>query len=287
MASTTASNLAPTETVFRARPEPATIVAIVLLATVVVVLATQLAYAAANQGPTMFAARSQVQYQGSSWVETESERVKSRTLIEPVAIAHGISIDEFESNWDAGQVPGTQILQFEYRHAQPETALSVVESATSRYLAEAELLAATPNPALQAYSELEQSLIEELAVIEASISALGTAEGSAQLTALFQEKASVRTAIDSVRLAKINLGLFDRSEVVPQVVTEPFSLSDPVAPLPERQAVFGFLGGSLVAVAIGLLALRIAANRREKSPSRVALVTLGATSSRNTLADVA
>ena len=269
--------MAPFETVFRARPEPATLVAIALFATVVVGLSTQLAYAVADRGPTMFAAQAQVQYQGTSWVETQSERVKSRTLLEPVAIAHDIPIEEFEDNWEAGQVPGTQILQFAYRDPDVDTALSVVESVTARYLADAEVLASAPNPALVAYEDLEASLIDELTMIEAAIEDIAgrvADEPTTELNALYQEKTSIRAAIDSVRLAKINLGIFDRSELVPVLVTEPFTLTDPVAPLPARQAVLGFLGGSVAAVGLGFLALRVAANRVEKPESSGALVAL-------------
>lgn len=251
------------EPIFRSRPEPSTSLAIALVAIVTVALSTQLVYSVANRGPTIFGARSQVLYEGSSWVETQSERVNSRTLLEPVALAHMIEISDFEANWIAGQVPGTQILQFEYHDADPEVAQSVVESVTGRYLAEEELAAAVPNPAVEAYMQLENDLLDELAVIEADIAELEGLGVSARLNFLFQEKASIRAAVDAVRLQRISTELFSRASLVPQLVSEPFVLSEPVGPLPARRAVFGFLGGWGLAIGLGLFGLRTAANRRE------------------------
>lgn len=243
------------------------LVAIGLGALTIVIACTQLAYVIADSGPTIFGARSQVQYQGSSWVETQSERVNSRTLLEPIAIAHDIPIVDFESNWEAGQVLGTQILQFEYHDADPDIALSVVEAVTARYLAQAEAAASVPNPAAEAYDELEVELVSELAVVEARIADLIDLGTSPELTSLLQEKGSLRAAIDSVRLAQAQINLFGQSTLVPQLVTDPFVLSQPVGPLPAKRAVFGFLGGSILAVGLGFLALRTAANRRQLPPA--------------------
>ncbi len=228
----------------------------------IVILCTQAAYVVANRGPTIFGAQAQVQYQGNSWVETQSERVNSRTLLAPVALANGIAIEEFEANWDAGQVAGTQILQFAYANADPDVALAVVDAVTQRYLAQAEALAAVPNPALEAYETLERDLRGEQAVVDAAIADLENQGPSPQLTALYQEKQSLRASIDAVRLAKAQLKVFNQTALVPLLVTEPFVLSDPVGPLPERRAIFGFLGGLVLASAFGFIGLRSAANRR-------------------------
>ncbi len=260
----------PLEPVFRTRPEPSLLVAIGLGAIVIVLMCTQLTYLLADAGPEVFGARSQVQYAGSSWVETESERVNSRTLLEPVAAAHNIAIDHFEAKWQAGQIPGTQILQFEFVDADPVVALSVVESVTRRYLAQAEVAASEPNPAAEAYRLLEAELVEELAIVEAEIEELMGFGASVELTALLQEKAAIRASVDSVRLAIVQRSIFGEEKRVPRLVTEPFVLSDPVGPLPARRAVFGFLGGSTLALGLGFLAMRISANRRELPSASVA-----------------
>ena len=158
----------------------------------ITLLCAQAAYLIADSQPDVFAARSQITYQGDTWVETQSEAVKSPDLWLPVAIDENIDPVVFEANWDAGQVLGTQIIRFQYNSEDHDQALRVVDAVTTRYLAEFAAIAATPDPLLLQYETLKEGLVNEQADLEAQIAArldlARTGQVDPVLTDLFQQK---------------------------------------------------------------------------------------------------
>lgn len=255
------------EPVFRSRPSGKLLTSIALIALVITALCAEVAYVVADLQPDVFAAKSQIQYQGATWVETQSERVNSRTLLEPIAIAEDIPIDEFELHWDAGQVLGTEILQFQYASEDKEQALRVVEAVTNRYLAEFEAQADVVPTALLDYQALEQNYEDNLAAATARAEELSQEVGvngnpKPAYTAALQDRQTIQASLNAVRLQIAGFSVFNRTGQTPQLVTEPYLLRDPVAPLPAKRAVFGLLGGLALATAFVFVALRIAATRR-------------------------
>ncbi len=253
------------EPVFRARPSGKLLTAIGLTALVITLLCAQAAYLIADAQPDVFAARSQVTYQGETWVETQSVAVKSPTLVGPIALAEGIPIDEFLANWDAGQVLGTQIIQFQYVSQDQDQALRIVQAVTDTYLADFEAIASAPDPLLESYLELMADLETSQASLEAQITdrlAINTGGNDPELTAMYQEKGQNDAAINTLRLQIAQRDLFRNDQAQPTLLTKPFKLTDPVAPLPAKRAIFGLLGGLALSTAFVFVALRLAAARR-------------------------
>lgn len=255
------------EPVFRSRPSGKLLTAIGLIALVITGLCAEVAYIVADLQPDVFAAKSQIQYQGATWVETQSERVNSRTLLEPIAIAEDIPIDVFEANWEAGQVLGTEILQFQYASEDKEQALRVVEAVTNRYLAEFEAQADEIPVALLDYQALESNYVDQLAAATARTEELSDDIGpngnpKPAYTAALQDRQTIQASLNAVRLQIAGFSIFNQNAQTPQLVTEPYLLRDPVAPLPGKRAVFGLLGGLALSTAFVFVALRVAASRR-------------------------
>ncbi len=255
------------EPVFRSRPSGKLLTAIGLVALVITALCAQVAYVVADLQPDVFAAESQIQYQGATWVETQSERVNSRTLLEPIAIAEDIPIDVFIANWNAGQVLGTEILQLQYASEDQEQALRVVEAVTNRYLAEFEAVAEEVPAALLDYQALEENYVDQLAAATARTEELSDDIGPngnprPAYTAALQDRQTIQASLNAVRLQIAGFSIFNGAQNTPQLVTEPFLLSDPVAPLPGKRAIFGLLGGLALSTVFVFVALRVAATRR-------------------------
>ncbi len=255
------------EPVFRSRPSGKLLTSIGLVALVITALCAEVAYVVADLQPNVWAARSQIQYQGATWVETQSERVNSRSLLEPIALAEGIPIDEFEAAWTGGQVLGTEILQFEYASEDPDQALAVVEQVTNRYLAEFQADADEVPAALLDYQALEKQYSDQIAASAALVEELSDELGAngqpkPAYNAALQSLQTDRASLNAVRLQIAGFGVFNRGIQTPELVTDPFLLSQPVAPLPGKRAIFGLIGGMALATAFVFVALRIAATRR-------------------------
>lgn len=253
------------EPVFRSRPSGKLLTAVGLVALTIVGLATEAAYLVADMQPDVFAAKSQIQYQGATWVETQSEIVNSRTLLEPVALKEGIPIDEFVANWIAGQKLGTEILELQYNSEDKDQALDIVAAVTDRYLADFKTEAEERPKVILEYEALADSLRDQIAVKSAEVEEL-TKElrgniASPALTSALQDRAALNAAYQQVQLQIAGAGIFTQPANTPKLVTQPFLLGSPVAPLPGKRAIFGLVGGLALAAAFVFVALRIAASR--------------------------
>ncbi len=234
-----------------------------------------------------YRARTEVQYRGSAWTETQNVAVQSRSLTSPVAEANGVPIKEFEENLDAGLVPGTQILRIDYIDSDRDLARAIVAQLANDYIDEISEL-----PSIDARDLLESELAEingELDEAQALLRDLAAeidaqAEEADETAAPSQEpiivgfdgqpvsteNAGIRVEqqatqqlISSLRVRKNDLefrildldlrGLEKTANGSPEIVTDPFVFEDPVFPRPPLFAAVGFILGLAIGGLIMLL----------------------------------
>ena len=100
-------------------------------------LGAQLGWASAGLFSNVWQARTEVEYRGNSWTETEDVAVQSRSITGPIAAKYGIEIKEFEEDYTAGLIGGTQILRIEYFDTDPVLAQAIITDIAETYIAEA------------------------------------------------------------------------------------------------------------------------------------------------------
>lgn len=228
---------------------------LLLLTLVLTAVGAQAGYFSANLFDTVWQARTEIEYRGNSWTETEDVAVKSRSLTAPIAEAYGVEIKEFEEDLTAGLVAGTQILRIEYFDTDAELAQNVVSDLAEAYIADA---SERPPEGSRELLELQLSELEDELDSAKDELESGVVEPGQPLTPTQQdiqsEIASLRARIGvlELRLLDSDLELQDvEARGLPRYVTRPFVFEEPYFPRPLR---LGLLGAALGAL-LGLVPL--------------------------------
>lgn len=221
-----------------------------LLGLVLVALGAQAGYFSARLFDTVWQARTEIEYRGNSWTETEDVAVKSRSLTAPIAAAYNIEIKDFEEDLEAGLVPGTQILRIEYFDPDAELAQDVVSDLAEAYIADA---SERPPEGSRELLELQLTeLQDDLEVAKDDLASEVTEPGQPLTPAqqdIQSEIASLRARIGvlELRLLDSDLELQDvEAQGLPRYVTRPFVFEEPYFPRPLRLALLGAALGALL-----------------------------------------
>ncbi len=238
------------------------LVGLLLLWLVSIAFMAEVAYLWSASKPDVFAARSEIQYGGDTWVETQAEALRSEDLYLPIAAAEGIEPTDFVENLVAGQVPGTQILGIEYHSRDAQQALRIVSTYTDTYM---------ERFYIEPVSEAERILSSRIGVLETELADVEAADIAAALTNTdpnptaeqLQYRAqatSIRLELGSLKeqLTDAELETLRLSNDQPTVSTAPFILDEPVEPKPVKRAVLGgLLGAALGGFGIFVLVWRV------------------------------
>ncbi len=225
-----------------------------LLTLVLTLLGGQIGYASAGLFDNVWQARTEVEYRGNSWTETEDVAVQSRSITGPIAAEYGVDIKEFEEDFTAGLIGGTQILRIEYFDRDPAVAQGIVSDVAEAYIAEASEREPEANMVL-----LQSQLAELEGELEASQAALLgiAAEPGAPLTVEQQnyqtEIASLRARIGTIELRILDMQLAEQdleARGLPYYVTQPFVFEEPFFPRPMRLALLGGAIGALLGLCL-------------------------------------
>ncbi len=235
----------------RARMSGRRLGGLALLAVVLTAFGAEAGYFSANLFTNVWQARTEIEYRGDSWTETEDVAINSRSLTTPIADEYGIEIKEFEEDLKAGLVPGTQILRIEYFDNDANLARDIVSDLAEVYIADASERPPESNREilLQQLSELQEEL-------QANKDQLNfETEPGVPLTPAQQdlqaEIASLRARIGVIQLRLLD-GELDLQDVeawgVPRYVTQPFVFEEPYFPQPKRLGLLGAAIGLLLAL---------------------------------------
>ena len=226
------------------------LVGLLLIWLVSIAFMAEVAYLWSAAKPDVFAARSEIQYRGETWVETQAEALRSEDLYLPIAAAEGIEPTDFLEDMVVGQVPGTQILGIEFHSQDARQALRIVETYTATYLERFEIAPVSEAETILAtrIALLEQQLADveaaDLAIDATNLDPNPTAEQlqyRAQATSLRLELGSLKEQLTEAELETIRL-----TNDQPTVSTAPFILDEPVEPKPVKRAVLGGLLGAVL-----------------------------------------
>lgn len=238
----------------------AAVLGISLVWLVVVALGAEVAYLWASSRPDVWLARSEIEYRGVSWVETQSVAVNSRSLTEPIADSFGISLIDFQRRLTAGQVPGTEVIRVDFRGEDQAQNVEIVRAYTSAYMDGLSDDSLTRGVDL-IEAELE-SLRVELAVAEADLAALPPVRPDAvtptEQLELRSRTQMLREQISQLEVRQVEKELqrIDQELNRPVIISAPHSLPEPIEPKPLRRAVLGALAGALVASALAYALVR-------------------------------
>ncbi len=220
--------------------------ALVVIAGVMTAFGAQAGYFSARLFDNVWQARTEIEYRGNSWTETEDVAIKSRSLTDPIAAVYDIDIKTFEEDLKAGLVPGTQILRIEYFDTDAAMAQAIVSDLAEAYIADA-----SERPPEASREVLEEQLAElegELEDAQAQLSR-EAAEPGVPLTP-GQQDLQAAIATYRARIGVIELRLLDdelelqtvEARGLPRYVTRPFVFEEPFFPRPMR---LGLLGAAL------------------------------------------
>lgn len=237
---------------YNGRPSTRKIIGLLLLTVVLAGVCAQAAYGLESLRPDVWQARTQVEYRGNSWLETQDVSVQSNSLKAPIAERYGVPIKDFNERLEAGQVPGTQTIQIDYFDRDADLALAIVTDLQAAYLAEV-----TERTASETMTILEEELADledELATAQDELSRMTNPNGVG-LSVEQQDKQSeigtLRVRITEVERTILDVELDELNNTrVPRVTAEPFVFDEPFTPRPGRMAIVGFVLGTLIGLSI-------------------------------------
>lgn len=200
--------------------------------------------------PTQYAARATLLYpltedQPTGFLRedrnltTQLVLIRSRLVLEPVAVANGMTVEDLEDVVTVTLVEGTEVIEFEVRDPARGRGVVLLDGVVQRYLAVAN---EDRDDAALAYVDAE------LADVTAR---LGAQPGPVEAAALVQRQQSLFEQRDT-----LNIG-----EPAARVVVAPYSAPEPAGMGPLYAALTGGLCGLLIAV--GVVAVSARGQRRQ------------------------
>jgi uncharacterized protein involved in exopolysaccharide biosynthesis len=218
------------------------------LAVAITLLGGVVGYVGSSLLPEQYAARAELHYnlaeakpnellREDRTLNTQLVLLRSRTVLEPVASANGLTAEDLGSKVTALVVEGSEIIQVQVRDSSSTRSQRLLEDITARYLALTNTAEESPD------REFVESQLRE---VRDSLSRPGLSTEQAEVLAL--REASLLGQLESIRLAERNAA---------NLLTPPYSLPEPVSPRPRFAAATGALTALLLAAAaVALLARR-------------------------------
>jgi uncharacterized protein involved in exopolysaccharide biosynthesis len=208
-----------------------------LMALVIVALGGSVGFAGSFLFPTEYAARAELVYllgaeQPTGFLRedrnltTQVLLLQSRSVLEPVAAANGLTVQELEEKLDVELVSGSEVLRLEIDDQSREVGQSLLTQIIERYTVVANDVAPADT---RAYLE------SQLADVRARLTGPGLT--AAERGALTERETALLSQVDSINLAGAQV----------KVVVPPYTAMDPVSPQPLLGLATGALVGLVVA----------------------------------------
>ena len=162
--------------------------------------------------------------------------IDSRPVLEPVAVANGLTVDQLADKVTSSVAEGSEIIEIEVRDADRQEGIRLVDAVTQQYLAVAN----------GAFDENRRYLESQLTTVNrVELSAPGVTPG--QRAALSSRRSDLLNRLDTLALTGPQARQLGAS----------YTTSDPVTPRRALAAAVGAIAALLVAaVVVALLALR-------------------------------
>lgn len=219
-----------------------------LMALVVIGLTAQSAFVIEKLSEEVWLARGEVEYRGDSLVETIAVAMNSPGVWGPIAVQHGIDIEEFQKHYRAVVVGGTQVLSVEFEHPDPDVAMEIIDEVIQAFILQfTQVDDSQPNETLNSYLEALRGTESELLVALDNRELLtrnAQVDRQNELIAVRQAITQVALRLDG-RASELDL----LESLQPRVISAPYLLPEPIEPEPLKMAVVGAGAGTLLAVA--------------------------------------
>ncbi|MEZ0285297.1 MAG: hypothetical protein ACAH79_08715 [Thermoleophilia bacterium] len=217
-----------------------------LLAGLIVVVGAAIGFVSSWLIQAQYGARSEVLYtlredQPTGFLRedrnltTQTVLIDSRPVLEPVAVANGLTVDQLADKVTSSVAEGSEIIEIEVRDADRQEGIRLVDAVTQQYLAVAN----------GAFDENRRYLESQLTTVNERLSAPGVTPG--QRAALSSRRSDLLNRLDTLALTGPQARQLGAS----------YTTSDPVTPRRALAAAVGAIAALLVAaVVVALLALR-------------------------------
>lgn len=232
----------------------------VAIASLLLIVPALVFLAFSDRGDARWTAQSQIFHRGRTWVETEAVKLSSRGMLEPVAAAEAMTVDQLLQDWEVGLAaknffvadrPDTQLLKLEYTSEDPSQALRVVTAVSDRYINEAALIE-VPGEARQRLLDLEAGHTTELRAVTERMESLD--ESSVSYAGARSTQEGLEEAIEAVQMQRAALTNDNRTIVSSEIVASPFLLpqgdSNALSQFLLGLALGAFLAGSFLLLAL-------------------------------------
>ncbi len=215
--------------------------------TVVTLVGGAAGYAGAALLPAQYAARAELHYnlaqakpnellREDRTLNTQLVVLRSHALLEPVATTNGLTFEELQGRLTAMVVESSEVIQVEIHDASRERGLLLVQGIMDRYLALVNR--AGQNPA----RDYVESQLQE---VREALGRPGLPSQQAEILAL--REAALLGELDTIEVGE---------HTPAQVLTDPYSVSEPISPRPGLAAATGALTALLLAAIAGVLLAR-------------------------------
>lgn len=258
---------------------PRAVIGLACLALAIVVIATGAAYVFAMGTPETFGARAELVYQldpttdrdtAARQLATQVVTIRSRAVLEPVAIAEGLPVEELAQDVSASVIEESTVVAITIEAASREVALRRVVAIAEQYrLAATSYFNEAPE---QLMRERETALTTRLGEIQALLPAFDAArEEAARLLrpappqtaderALLAESEQLLQELSTLRQQLLTAQAQRLTAPQPRLLTEPYLLDEPVSPQPMARAALGAMVGIAIAV---IVVIALARRRRQ------------------------
>ncbi len=241
-------------TTFEARPPWRILIGAFVLCVATTLLGAEGAVIAEYLKEEEWEAISQVEFRDPLLLpETVAVTLKSPSIWHPVAVAEGISDEEFQKHYDSSVAGGTQIIDVSFVDPDPERARRITEAVVDRYI---EQFSASP---IEDQTEVLTAYVNSLRELEASIEA--SLENRGLLTTAVQVDLQDQLVRSRQRINDVTLRIvqqedaeLERASTDPRMVTSGFVVEEPVTPAPFKALVFGGGAGGMIGLLVTYLA---------------------------------
>lgn len=177
-------------------------------------------------------------------ITTQLVMVQSRSVLEPVAVEFGTSVEELTAAVSAEVVDQSEVLRIEVRDGDPVFAQNVLTAIVDGYLE-----VSNNDPRSELHDYLDGQLIDVLGRL-GELGPSGAAR-QAERAALVDREQDLRSRLD-------DLAVTDVAGPAARVLVPPYVTTDPVSPRPLVTAATGALAGLIVAaIAVAVAARRL------------------------------
>ena len=240
-----------------------------VLGFLMVVVGAVAGYVESSMSPDRYGARAEVYYEISQEkatgflredrsLTTQLVLAHSRAVLEPVATANGMTVDELSSQLSVSLLGSSELIRLQVEDASPERALALVEAVVTQYLT---LTREQGTDNARQYLETQMSQLETLVDAQRDkievLSAQTTNPQDGNVLAARSELESLLTRQDAIaeQLDQLTVGQMTQQRI--DLLTPGYVLADPVSPRPKVAAVTGALAAAvLAAVLVALIGRR-------------------------------